>query len=184
MNTVHKISLLQNTSTSNPSIINIIDEHSNSVYKFCRSITFSKEDAEDLFQETFLHAFENQEKLKNWNNPKNFLFSTSLYLWKSWKRKNARRSRIAPIGKLNDNIDSNINLEQMYIVEEENKTIRMLVENLEDKYRIPIILYYTLEMKTKDIAKILKLPTGTIKSRLFKARKLIEKGFGEINNEK
>jgi RNA polymerase sigma-70 factor (ECF subfamily) len=53
-----------------------------------------------------------------------------------------------------------------------------LVDALPDKFRLPMILYYTLEMRVPDIAYIMKLPVGTVKSRLYKSRKLIEKGLG------
>ena len=40
----------------------LIDEYGGVVYKFCRRITFSKEEADDLFQETFLKVFEGMPK--------------------------------------------------------------------------------------------------------------------------
>jgi len=58
------------------------------------------------------------------------------------------------------------------------------VEALPEKFKIPVILYYTIEMNVSDIALTLKLPAGTVKSRLFKARKLIKKGLGEVQYEK
>lgn len=76
---------------SNDRFTALVDEHGISVYRFCRSLTYSKEDADDLFQETFLKAFEQQSKVNMSDNPQGFLFSTSLYIWKSWKRKYARR---------------------------------------------------------------------------------------------
>ena len=44
---------------------------------------------------------------------------------------------------------------------------------LPDKYREIIHLFYYQELGVKEIAKILKLPGGTVKSRLFKARSLL-----------
>ena len=58
------------------------------------------------------------------------------------------------------------------------------MEALPEKFKIPVILYYTIEMNVSDIALTLKLPAGTVKSRLFKARKLIKKGLGEVQYEK
>ena len=75
----------------------LVDDYADVVYKFCRSLTYTKEDADDLFQETFLKTFEHLPKINASDNPKSFLLSTALYLWKSWKRRYARRSRIAPI---------------------------------------------------------------------------------------
>ena len=155
----------------------LVDEYSGPVYKFCRSLTYSKEDAEDLFQETFLSAFEQLPKLSDSDNPQGFLFSTSLYIWKSWKRKYARRKRLAPALPLDETVASSVNMEDSFMAQEETRIVRELVETLPEKFKIPIILYYTIEMSVSDIALTLKLPAGTVKSRLFKARKLVEKGL-------
>jgi RNA polymerase sigma-70 factor (ECF subfamily) len=157
----------------------LVDEHSASVYKFCRSLAYSKEDADDLFQETFLRAFEQPSKINASDNPHNFLFSTALYIWKSWKRKYARRNRIAPTEPFDEATAGDDDLERGVIEREETRVVRELVEALPEKFRIPIILYYTMEMSVSDIAQTLKTPPGTVKSRLFKARKIIEKGLGD-----
>ena len=159
----------------------LIDEYSDAVYKFCHSLTFSKEDAEDLFQETFLRTLEQPKKIEAASNRQNFLFSTAMYIWKSWKRKYARRKRIAPTESLNENAISNTDIEGGYLKKEENIVIRELVEKLPDKFKIPTILYYTLEMSIDDIAETLNIPQGTVKSRLFNARKIIGKGL--VSNE-
>ena len=157
----------------------LVDRHSDSVYKFCRSLTFSKEDADDLFQETFLRAFEQLSKISVSDNPQGFLFSTSLYIWKSWKRKYARRKRLAPAAPLDDTVACGVTMGDRFMVQEETRLVRALVEALPEKLKIPMILYYTIEMSIPDIAFTMKLPVGTVKSRLFKARKLIEKGLVE-----
>jgi len=162
----------------------LVDEYSDSVYRFCRSLTYSREDADDLFQETFLRAFEQLSKISVSDNPQGFLFSTSVYVWKSWKRKYARRNRLAPVLPLDEAVASEANMENDFMEQEETRIVRELVEALPEKFKIPVILYYTIEMNVSDIALTLKLPAGTVKSRLFKARKLIKKGLGEVQYEK
>jgi len=157
----------------------LVDKYGDPIYKFCRSLTYSKEDADDLFQETFLRAFEQLAKINASNNPQSFLFSTTSYLWKSWKRKYARRNRLAPVEPLNEAVTQGTNMDDSFVAQEEIHNIRKLVDALPDKLKIPIILYYTIEMSVPEIASTLELPIGTIKSRLFTARKLIEKGLIE-----
>jgi RNA polymerase sigma-70 factor (ECF subfamily) len=122
-------------------------------------------------------VFEQLHKLDASGNRQGFLFSTALYLWKGWKRKYARRSRIAPVEPLNENVASGSAVEEEFAAQEEIRIVRELVEVLPERFKIPIILYYTVEMSVADIALTLKLPVGTVKSRLFKARKLIERGL-------
>jgi len=160
----------------------LVDNYNESIWRFCRSLTYSKEDAEDLLQETFLKAFEQMTKINASDNPKSFLFSTALYIWKSKKRKYARRARIVPVSNLDDEtveiIDTNI--EDDIIAQEDIRIVQNQVQSLPEKVKIPIILYYTMEMSLTDIAATLKLPVGTVKSRLHKARKIIEKGLIEV----
>jgi RNA polymerase sigma-70 factor (ECF subfamily) len=156
----------------------LVDEYGASLYKFCRSLAYTKEDAEDLFQETFLRVFEQLPKIRGSDNPQSFLFSASIFVWKSQKRKHARRKRLAPAEPLPEAVSAGgIGLEETLLAEEEISVVRGLVDALPEKLKIPIILYYTNEMSVSDIALTLRLPAGTIKSRLFKARKLIEKGL-------
>lgn len=162
----------------------LVDRYGDPVYRFCRSLTYAKEDAEDLFQETFLAVFERLQKISASNNPQGFLFSTALYLWKSWKRKHARRKRIAPVEPFDETIASGIDMEENFAEREETRIVRELVAALPEKFKIPIILYYTIEMSVPDIALALKLPAGTVKSRLSKARKLVEKGLVMLQYEK
>ena len=163
-------------------IEDLINDYDEVIWRFCCSLTYSKEDAEDLLQETFLKAFEQLPKINASNNPKSFLFSTALYLWKSKKRIYARRERLAPVQPLNEDmiIVSDVNVEDDIISQEDTRIVGALVQDLPEKMKIPIILYYTMEMSLADIAQTLKLPVGTIKSRLHKARKIIEKGLIEV----
>jgi RNA polymerase sigma-70 factor (ECF subfamily) len=162
----------------------LAEEYKNPVYRFCRSLTYSKEDAEDLFQETFLKVLQQPSKVNFIGSVQSFLFSTALYLWKSQKRKYARRSRIAPVKPLDETVKNSANVEEDYIQQEEIRTVRQLVESLPDKFKIPVIMYYTAELSVSDIAKAMHIPTGTVKSRLFKARNLIKKGLVAIEYEK
>lgn len=62
-------------------------------------------------------------------------------------------------------------------------TSKKAVDKLDEKYRIPVFLYYTLEFSIGQIGKIMKLPDGTVKSRLHKARKLLKKELEVVLDE-
>jgi len=155
----------------------LVENYADAVYKFCRSLTYTKEDAEDLFQDTFVQVFAQMAKLATATNPQSFLFSTALYQWKSRKRKYARRNSIAPIAPLSNLDKSDYDLAGSIIAQEEIRLVRELVADLPEKYKAPIALFYTVEMSVAEIAAVLKIPQGTVKSRLHKARILIEKGL-------
>ena len=170
------------TEHSGPDVARLIDTHSAMLYRLCRNLTYSKEDAEDLFQETWCDVLRKPQKLQDAKSPQSFLCQAALYLWKSEKRKYARRKRIAPVESHDLEIPSEQNLEQDLLQQTEKELVQRLVEDLPEKFRIPLVLHYTLEMDIAEIAKTLGLPTGTVKSRLFYARKEIEKGWKKHEN--
>ena len=81
-------------------------------------------------------------------------------------------------GSLDDakeQIPSEHTTEESIISAEEKKIVQQAVCNLPEKYRIPVLLFYMEQLSVKEIASILSLPAGTVKSRLHQARKLLEK---------
>ncbi len=167
----------------NYGLLGMVDDYSDTIYRLCRSLTYSKEDADDLFQETFVKILEQPRKVLEAENPKGFLLSTAIYIWKSWKRKYARRNRLAGMQPMDENIPCGTSMEEQYMRQEEIRMVQDLVKSLPEKYRVPIILYYTLEMSVAEISDALNLPEGTVKSRLFKARRMLQKGLVESQYE-
>ncbi len=74
-------------------------------------------------------------------------------------------------------------LEEEAIQKELREMVRKAVAGLDEKYRIPIYLFYTEQLTVEEISKILKLPQGTVKTRLFKARKLLKKELEVVLDE-
>ena len=64
---------------------------------------------------------------------------------------------------------------ESYIIQEDvNNTVQQMVANLPEKYRMPIHLYYSANMSVQEIAEVLRIPKGTVKSRMNKARNLLK----------
>ena len=163
-----------------------ISLYGSTVYGFCFKLAKNKADADDLYQETFLRAVELCHKIDKDNNPKGFLISVAIKTWKNNQRKYIRRQHIAPTEEFSDELAgisiSNIEStpEDIVISNELRITIQNAAETLNDKFRIPLYMYYTAQMSNEDIASALKIPLGTVKSRLYKARKIL-KDILEVN---
>lgn len=169
-------------------IENIIDEYGSFIYKFCIKLTQNKEDGEDLYQQTFLKAVELKSKLDKNKNPKSYLISISVKLWKNSVRKNIRRETIAKSVNIDEYEsmeikDTKVNTEQNIIEKEIEEEVNLVVSKLEDKFKLPIIMHYTAEMPIEDIARALMIPKGTVKSRLYKGRSIIKKELEAIGYE-
>jgi len=156
----------------------VIAQEGKNIYSFCLQLTGSKLLADELYQETFLRATEKMGKLDAEGNLKSYFLSVALMLWKNQKRKFAWRSRIAPVDTFNEEMGDAIGGEedilQDYLREEQRRVVREAVSSLPEKYRVPILLYYMEEMKVSEVAGVLGIPPGTVKSRLSVARKRLE----------
>ena len=157
-----------------------IEKYGNDIYAFCLHLAYSQQEAEELYQDTFLKAMELLHGIEAENNPKSYLLSITIRLWKNQKRKYAWRKRIAGFSSLEEETQeaepgSGYSLEEEVLKKEQLRQLRQAVKELDYKYRMTVCLYYMEEMPIADIAKILRLPKGTVKSRLYKAREILKK---------
>lgn len=61
----------------------------------------------------------------------------------------------------------------VYFAPERSRELFNAFHELEEKYRLPMVLYYVEGYKVDEVARMLRLPEGTIKSRLMRGRKLL-----------
>lgn len=159
-----------------------IDEYGKDIYSFCRQITGSTLEGEELYQDTFLKALELSERMDKEKNPKSFLLSIAIRLWKNRRRKYAWRQRIAGMESLDAKTETSGLAgdtverlpEEEILIREQSSLVRKCIAELSEKYRIPVYLFYSAELSVKEISDCLRLPEGTVKSRLHKARKMIK----------
>jgi len=168
----------QNSQSSEEIVEGLIGEYSTRVYSFCLRLCGNSTDADDLFQQTFLCTFRNRAKLDMSREPLSYIFKICVLQYKNMRRKNARRMAIAPEIYIDDEntpeIASQDDTEKTVLDKFLREEIRKATMSLEDKYRIPVLLYYNQSRSVSEIADILKCPVGTVKSRLFTARNKIK----------
>ena len=143
-----------------------IKEHSNMVYKIAFLMLKNKEDAEEVYQETFIKLYENFKKMKNDEHMKHWLIRVTINNCKMLLRKRKREN----LTKLDENISFEDNLNNISIE---------AVKKLPEKYRMVIYLYYYEQYKVQEISKILKISEGTIKSQLSRAREILKNELKE-----
>jgi RNA polymerase sigma-70 factor (ECF subfamily) len=138
----------------------------NLAYRFCRD----RGRAEEMAQEAFLRAYRN---LSNWRQESAFstwLFALATNLYCSELR------RIPPISLPFDEIHEPTDPRAIDGgLEERNQSsaIHHAVQSLPPKYREALTLYYFHEKDVPSTARSLKLPQGTVKAHLFRARNLL-----------
>jgi len=138
---------------------------------FAYQLTTDREQAEDLLQDTTLKALSNEDKYVENVNFKGWIFTIMRNIFINNYRQNVRRATV--IDQTEDlyhlNISQNSGLETpegSYAVKE----ITIALNSFSEEYRIPFNMFVA-GYKYNEIAEKLNLPLGTIKSRIFCARK-------------
>ena len=166
----------------------LIEQEGKAIYSFCRALTANREDADELYQDTMLAAVERCRDIDSSANPKAYLNSIAVGIYRNHQKKSWRRQRLAPTEGLTEELlavlaDEQTDLEEQVIQEELWQIVRRETQALPEKWRIPVYLYYTAQLSIEEIAKILKLPGGTVKSRLHKARRMMKKRLEDCGYE-
>lgn len=167
-----------------------INEYGKDIYSFCRYLTCDVQEADDLYQDTFLKAVEQKDRMDCERNPKSYLLSIALRIWKNKKRKYMWRKRIADIQPMIEGREEETlagkeqSLEEQLLNKEEQLLIRQAVDKLPQRYKICVLLFYMEGLSVAWIAESLRIPQGTVKSRLYQARKILAKELEDVLDEK
>lgn len=136
-------------------------------------------DSQDIVQEAFISCYDSRGKIKQAEYFDKYLYKTVSR--KSWAYcKKIRREQ--PVEQVFDeNTSDDISVDNSFIQKQENIQLFKIIQSLPVKQRTAIILYYYNNLSTKEIANITGCFEGTVKSRLFSARKIIKKEL-ELSN--
>lgn len=160
----------------------LMAKYHDAIFNFISRMVHNREQVEDLTQEAFIKAF---QSLKSFNEE--FAFSTWLYKIatnNSIDYIRRRKLQMYSIDKPIEAKDSDYSFElpddsyeadREVMSEQRADMLRTAIEQLPEKYRLVIIMRHTEEKSYEEIAKKLKLPIGTVKAHIFRARELLYK---------
>ena len=134
-----------------------------------------EDDVNEAIQQTIILIYDKLYQLRNENKVGTWIMRILINQCKKIYKQNQLRNR--------KNVNLEDNIEKININEEKDdySFVDNAIHRLDTKYREIIILYYYDELKIKDIAKVLKIPQGTIKTRLNRARKKLNEILKEVN---
>jgi RNA polymerase sigma-70 factor (ECF subfamily) len=143
----------------------LIDAHYEALYRYAYRLTGSAADAEDLTQEAFGRAITRMGQLREPERVKAWLFRIlrNLYLHKV---RDDRRHRVVPLDAVGD-LPGRASDEPPDI---DPAKLQQALDELEEGFRTPLILFYFEEFSYRDIAEQMELPIGRVMSRLARAK--------------
>ena len=139
--------------------------------------------ADDLVQDTALNAFKHQDKFQANSNMKAWLSTIMRNRFINQYRRKKNRTHIQDY--TNEEYYLNSGNHQIYNEGEMNVRVQELnrvIESLDDIYRVPFMMYYH-GFQYEEIQATLEVPMGTVKSRIFHARRILKKKLSRLNRE-
>lgn len=133
-------------------------------------LTRDVNDAEDLIQETIVRALTNEDKFQEGTNIRAWLFTIMKNIFINDYRKKAKRNTVIDttdnLYYLNASSNISNSGERAFVMND----IRNALMRISNELRVPFLMHYK-GYKYNEIAEQLNLPLGTVKSRIFFARK-------------
>lgn len=160
----------------------LVHQYGDRIYNYVRRMVHHPQDSEDLTQEVFVRAFTGMKQFDGRSQLSTWLFRIATNLCIDYHRQKKRRPEAISLtlkdeahegeqfeiaDRCADALDRLLTQELQHVVEE-------AIANLSPKLKIVLLLYDVEELPYEEISRVLSLPIGTVKSRLFLARSQIK----------
>lgn len=166
-------------------------QYARQLYSAALRMTRNPSDAEDLVQETFLKAYRAYDSFEEGTNLKAWLYRILTNTFINKYRADSRRPKQSELGDVEDlymyrriavgdSSAASRSAEERVLEGLLEEDIKRAVEELPEKFRIPVLLADLEGFSYKEIAEILDIPIGTVMSRLHRGRKALEKMLYEF----
>ncbi|SHG17728.1 RNA polymerase sigma factor [Pedobacter caeni] len=152
----------------------LVKQYEKLVFHVVYRLVNEKEDAEDICQEVFI---------KIYKSLKSFAFQSKLSTWiariaylsaVNHLKKNKRASLTMAVDDLENYHFTDKNPENVLVEKDVARYVNHLISLMPDHYRTVLTLYHLNEFSYQEIEDITGMPEGTVKSHLFRARKLLK----------
>ncbi len=156
---------------TNQEFDNVVTGFSGSLRPFALNLTKNMEEANDLIQDTMFRALSNRDKFQEGTNLKAWLFTIMKNIFiNNYRRKVKRNTIIDTTENLFYLNSSDALIENSATSKFVMDDMKIAIRELSDEFRVPFMMHFE-GFKYHEIAEELRLPLGTVKSRIFFARK-------------
>jgi RNA polymerase sigma-70 factor (ECF subfamily) len=148
----------------------LVPLHYAALFRYAYRLTGSRGDAEDLTQEAFCSAQTKQAQLREPERVKSWLFSIlhNAFLLQQ------RRKRTARFTAWDDWVSQQVTTQAVPELPVELEELQAALMEIPDTFRAVLVLYYFEEFSYQEMAEQLKIPLGTVMSRLARAKQFLK----------
>jgi len=156
----------------------IYDRHRRLVYRTALAICSDPEAAADLLQDVFLRLHRFADRVDPDRPLEPWLYRVTVNQSYTWVKRHQRWSH--PLEEIAEWLSSGVKHSPQYITEQgdESKRIEGALAKLSLPQRVVVVLYYINDLSLSEIAEILEIPEGTVKSRLHYGRHALRNHLG------
>jgi RNA polymerase sigma-70 factor (ECF subfamily) len=153
------------------------------VARFARSLSRNREDADDLVQETFLKAYRGWHTFDPSNDPRRWLFAICHNVFVRMRRRGTQMIEsedgdVDAIPAVMQHVAaSQAGLGELFERLDVRRAVRRAVDDLPEPHRSILVLVDLEERTYEEAAAILGVPIGTVRSRLFRARRTVQEAL-------
>jgi RNA polymerase sigma-70 factor, ECF subfamily len=147
----------------------IVSAHHESLYRFAFSLAGNSDDAAELTQETYVRLLNKGNQLRDRSRVKSWLFTTLYRIFLGWKRHERRFQHFEILS-----VESELPPLTPEIASElDGEAVMDGALDLEEHFRVPLVLFYLQCLSYREIAEMLEIPVGTVMSRLSRGKALL-----------
>jgi RNA polymerase sigma-70 factor (ECF subfamily) len=156
----------------------IYDRHRHLVYRTALAICNDPEAAADLLQDVFLRLHRFADRVDPERPLEPWLYRVTANQSYTWVKRHQRWSH--PLEEIAEWLSSGVKNSPQYITEQddESKRIQGAIAKLSLPQRVVVVMYYINDLSLHEIAEILEIPEGTVKSRLHYGRNALKIHLG------
>lgn len=173
-------------STGKPSFEDEALPHLDAVYRFALRLSGARDRAEDLTQETFLRAFRSWEQYTPGTRCKSWLFTICRNTFLRRQERRRRHDEIVQENVVPDGVGVepvnpvwssvvDVDPEGEFFGSLVDERILEAIDGLQEEYRSAVLLSDVEGLSYAEIAELMEVPVGTVKSRLFRGRRKLQK---------
>jgi RNA polymerase sigma-70 factor (ECF subfamily) len=161
---------------------NLYNRYNQMVYRTAYAITGDADAAADLLQDVFLRLHRYAARIDTRRPLEPWLYRMTANLSYTWVK---RRRWLRPLDDVAEWIagEKRNLLQHQAELNDERHQIQKAISSLPLQQRLVIVFYYINDLSLQEIADILEVPVGTVKSRLFYGRKSLKKMLGPQGEE-
>ena len=159
--------------------------HLNTLHRTALRMTKNEGDADDLVQDTYMKAYRFWDKFEEGSNCRAWLFKIMTNLFINNYRAKSRSPQIVDLEDVDDDflfghlsaLGPAENPEKLFFDKVFDDDVKAAIDELPDDFKMVIVLSFLEGFSYQEIADISGLQIGTVKSRLHRGRKLLQKSL-------